>query len=94
MKFHQHPLNKEISDFVAWLSKKVDEGMLTQKTENTIIRAGNDVFHDSGLPKGPEVSDVSLAVFRHKLHVMKMLTIELVPASADEVRNWSNGPSR
>ncbi len=94
MKFHQHPLNTEISNFVAWLWEKVDEKRLTADDRAKIIRAGNEVFQQSGLPKGPEVSEVALAVFRQQLHVLKAKSVEICPSLADEVRNWSSGQSR
>lgn len=94
MKFHQHPLNTEISNFAAWLWEKVDEKRLTASERAEIIRAGNQVFQQSGLPKGPEVSDVTLAVFRQQLHVLKTKAVEICPSLAEEVRNWSSGPSR
>lgn len=94
MKFHEHPLNTEISNFQAWLWTKVDEKRLTLDENAAIVRAGNVVFQQSGLPNGPELSDLTLAVFRQQLHVLKTKAVEICPSLADEVRNWSSGQSR
>jgi hypothetical protein len=94
MKFHEHPLNKEIGDFQGWLLDQVMSKKITPEQNQIINRAARQPFIASGLPKGPDADPVSIAVFRQVLHVMKTKTIELCPQLADEVRSFSSGRSR
>ena len=94
MKFHEHPLNAEIGNYLAWLLDQVEKGRLTASENYKIVQAGNNVFRASGLPQGPDADPVAIAVFRQQFHVFKSKTIELCPHLADEVRNMSSGQSR
>ncbi|AMV22638.1 hypothetical protein [Planctomyces sp. SH-PL14] len=94
MKFSDHPLNKEMSEFLCWLWDKVDEGHLSAKRRSDIVHEANLIFDRSGLTKAPDATPIAVAVFRHSLHVMKEKTIEACPELADEVRNMGSGQSR
>jgi len=90
VKFWEHPLNAEISNFLAWLVGKVDVRRLTHEQESIILRAGKKVFEDAGLSKGPDATPDVIAVFRHRLHVMKTKTMELCPQLTQTVKNFDD----
>jgi hypothetical protein len=94
MKFDEHPLNREISEFQAYMFDKVDEGHLTPARKQQIMFKAMEPFDNSGLERGPDVSDLSLAIFRQVLHLMKKLMIEECPQLADEIRNFGSSKER
>jgi len=87
MKIYKHDISRQISDFHLFLFEKQDEGRITPKEGSNVVNAGLVVFDQSGLELGPDANDLTVAVFRQMLHVMKQALLQMHPELMDEVRN-------
>lgn len=93
--FWTHSASRDIQRFHDWLCQKhFNEGKLTYDQFQEIQRVGGEVYRASGLPRGPDVDAMTVAVFRQQLHVMKTKTAEYAPHLVDEIRNMSSSPLR
>ena len=90
MKFHEHPLNKQIGRFEIWLSEKRSEMRLSAAQHDKILGADSEIFNNSGLANAPEATDISVAVFRHMLHAVKSKAVELCPQFARVVKDFDH----
>ena len=88
MRFYQHPFNSQIGEFLGFLFTLQDAKKLTSKERSLIEMTAGKVFSASGIPKGPDLNELSLAIFWQQLHVAKSKCIELHPELAYEVNNF------
>ncbi len=94
MKFYEHPMYKEMSALLDFVRAKVRSNQIRLREEEVVLKAGLKVIEQAGLPDGADADEITLAVNRQAIHVMKQTLLGLHPELADEVRNLGQGHGR
>lgn len=94
-RFWQHPLAIQIEELREWIfAQSWEKNMPNWDQYVEILKAGYGVFLNTGLPRGPDVDDATVAAFHQQLHIMKSKLVECCPDLADSLRSFLAGRSR